>query len=148
MFRSLVAGTMTAAILGLTTSMVSAFFFGTAGLPFIVGSSIGFMLGSWRWYATASTQALITLDRYPALIRMHLLANFPSYLRGRSIRDFNSTSFSTWQLQSMLVVGWLSAGPALEAIQTQAEAALVEEIVKDEIETTTVNRSVLIGDGK
>jgi hypothetical protein len=150
MFRSMVAGTMAAATVGLGAAMISSVIFGTAGIPFVIGSSLGFILGSWRWYATATSQAMASLDQYPALLRLHLLANFPSsaLLRTRPLEQFNSAAFrGGWELKSMLVAGWLSAGPSLEAIQTQAEATLVEEYAKDtaevnsEVKRLTINAS-------
>jgi hypothetical protein len=147
MFRCMIAGTTAAATVGIGAAMISASIVGTAGLPFVLGSSFGFVLGSWRWYATAVSQASASIDLYPALLRLHLLANFPtsSAIRKRPLREFNSANFNQgWETKSMLVAGWLSAGPALDAIQTQAEAALVDEYAKDAAESNTGIRKLTI----
>jgi hypothetical protein len=147
MFRCMIAGTTAAATIGLGAAMLSATIFGTAGLPFVVGSSLGFALGSWRWYTTAVSQASVSMDLYPALLRLHLRANFPTStaIHDRPLRDFNSTNFNQrWQTRGMMVAGWLSAGPALDAIQSQAEAALVEEYARDAAESTSGIRKLTI----
>ncbi|TDZ22330.1 hypothetical protein Cob_v004899 [Colletotrichum orbiculare MAFF 240422] len=77
MLRSMLAGTSTALVVGLAASFVGSSIWGTAGLPFIVGSSLGFVIGSAKWYATATKEALLQLENYPSLLRLHVMANFP-----------------------------------------------------------------------
>ncbi|KAJ6782929.1 hypothetical protein PWT90_03081 [Aphanocladium album] len=130
MFRSLVAGTFTAMICGLSTAMACSMIWGTATLPFVLASSVGFALGSIRWYIISTKEALLQLHRYPALLRMHIIMNFPwfpEYSR-HGTAWFTQRKFSRdWIGKSILIAAWLSAQPALEDIQTQAEAALVQE---------------------
>jgi hypothetical protein len=108
MFRCMVAGTTTAAMLGLTFGIISSAVWGTAALPFIVGSSLGFTIGSTRWYSTSTFEALNSLDMYPALLRLHLLANFPRQqaFRNWPLSQFRAEVFDkSWVLKSMLVAG-------------------------------------------
>ncbi|KAF1734759.1 hypothetical protein CRV24_006305 [Beauveria bassiana] len=129
MFRSMVAGTSTAIIFGLGSALASSMIWGTATLPFVIFSSLGFALGSLRWYTVSSQEALMQLHRYPALLRMHIIGNFPwlpEYARYHPAW-FTPQRFSTnWVRKSVLIASWLSAQPALDEIQTQAEAALVQ----------------------
>lgn len=128
MFRSLLAGTYTAVVVGISSAIVASAIWGTAALPFVLGSSIGFTVGSLRWYLSAQRAAIFDLYRYPSLIRLHLLANFP-YQRefSRNGVDWYTprTFNSSWTLKSMLVAAWLSAQPAIEEIQTKTEAEVV-----------------------
>jgi hypothetical protein len=131
----MVAGTTTAAMLGLTFAIISATIWGTAALPFIIGSSMGFTIGSVRWYATSTTEAMNELDMYPALLRLHLQANFPRERRFRTwpLNQFRAEVFGqSWVLRSMLVAGWLTARPALDDIHDRKEAALVEAYSQEE----------------
>ena len=134
MFRSMIAGTTTAAMVGLSFAIASSFIWGTAALPFLVGSSLGFVLGSAQWYATSTHEALSRLNAYPALMRLHLLANFPREERFRTwtVNEFNAPVFErSWVLKSMLVASWLTAKPALDDIHDRKEAALVESYTKE-----------------
>ena len=135
MFRSMIAGTTTAAMFGIVFAMFSATLTGTAALPFIIGSSIGFAFGSYRWYAVSMSEALIRLDAYPALIRLHLMANFPTKFRTWSLRDFRAAKFrDSAILKSMLVAAWLAAKPALDEIEGKKEATIVAEYTRDSAE--------------
>ncbi|UNI22557.1 hypothetical protein JDV02_008436 [Purpureocillium takamizusanense] len=134
MFRSMIAGTSTAMILGITASMASSLIWGTATLPFVVFSSLGFALGSARWYMVSSQEALLQLRRYPALLRMHIVANFP-WLPEYAARDlawFTPERFAGgWVRRSVLVAGWLSAQPALDELHSQVQAAIVQKYVDE-----------------
>ncbi|KAL3956448.1 hypothetical protein ACCO45_009294 [Purpureocillium lilacinum] len=134
MFRSMIAGTSTAMILGITASMASSLIWGTATLPFVVFSSLGFALGSARWYMVSSQEALLQLRRYPALLRMHIVANFPwlPEYAARDVRWFTPERFAVdWVQRSVLVAGWLSAQPALEELHSQVQAAIVQKYVDE-----------------
>ncbi|KAI3544559.1 hypothetical protein CABS03_07898 [Colletotrichum abscissum] len=133
MLRSMLAGTSTAAVLGLSAAIVGSSIWGTAALPFIVGSSLGFVLGSTRWYIVAVKESLLQLDTYPAILRLHLIANFPwkPELGRHNLDWYNARRFSsTWQMKSMLVASWLTAQPALDEIRSRTEAALVDNYLR------------------
>jgi hypothetical protein len=141
----MIAGTTTAAMLGFSFAVLSSAFWGTAALPFLFGSSIGFVVGSFKWYTASTQDALSRLDMYPALLRLHLLANFPREERFRNwpINEFRSPVFErSWVLKSMLVASWLTARPALEDIHDKKEAAVVETYIKEAAEV----KALEIGD--
>ncbi|TEA17721.1 hypothetical protein C8034_v010049 [Colletotrichum sidae] len=136
MLRSMLAGTSTALVVGLAASFVGSSIWGTAGLPFIVGSSLGFVIGSAKWYATATKEALLQLENYPSLLRLHVMANFPwkPELGRRGVEWYTANRFnSNWQMRSLIVVGWLTAQPALEEIRSRREAELVEAYARQRI---------------
>ncbi|KAH7133717.1 hypothetical protein EDB81DRAFT_887529 [Dactylonectria macrodidyma] len=136
MLRSMLAGTSTAAVVGLTASFVGASLWGTAGLSFIVGSTAGFALDSIKWYLAASQEALVQLDKYPSILRLHLVSNFPWKPDfGRlGVEWYTSRRFSTnWQMKSILISAWLTAQPALDEIRSRTEAGLVESYSKERI---------------
>ena len=112
----LISGTLTAAATGMVACMIPALLVGTAGLPFLVGSCAGFVLGSVSFYRDSLRKALISLDSYPLLLRLHLHANFPSEGFNRwGVGRLRTEPFaSRWTLQSMLIASWLTAAPALD----------------------------------
>ncbi|ODA82393.1 hypothetical protein RJ55_00900 [Drechmeria coniospora] len=132
MFRSMIAGTSTAMIFGISAGMAGSLIWGTATLPFVIFSSVGFALGSLRWYAVSTQEALLQLRRYPSLLRMHIIANYP-WVPEYSCRDpswFTPRNFdANWVQRSVLVASWLSAQPALDDVHSQVEAALVQKYV-------------------
>ncbi|KAK1973273.1 hypothetical protein LZ30DRAFT_744060 [Colletotrichum cereale] len=148
MLRSMLAGTSTAAVIGLSAAMIGSSIWGTAALPFLVGSSMGFVLGSTRWYIIATREALLQLDNYPSILRLHLIANFPwkPELGRKSVDWYTSDRFSsTWQMKSMLVAGWLTAQPALDEIRNRTEAGIVESYVRQS-HAETGDLSIVTGD--
>jgi len=125
----MISGTTTAALVGLSFAIVGSTIWGTAALPFLYGSTMGYGLGSWRWYHNSIIEAEQSLIHYPHLIRLHMLANFPwqRMLDNRDVAWYNSANFRrNWVMESMLVASWLSAKPALEAIHARREQKLVE----------------------
>lgn len=135
MFRSLVAGTYTAAVVGVGTILVASAIWGTAALPFVLGSSVGFAVGSLRWYMSATKGALFDLHRYPSLLRLHLIANFPykPEFGRQGIEWYTRERFrADWTLTSMLVAAWMSAQPALEDIRARTEAEVVASFSVDD----------------
>ncbi|KAF0317261.1 hypothetical protein GQ607_015477 [Colletotrichum asianum] len=136
MLRSMLAGTATAAVVGLAASFVGASIWGTAGLPFIIGSSLGFVLGSTRWYVAASQEALLQLDKYPSILRLHLVSNFPwkPELGRLGVEWYTARRFgANWQMKSMLIAAWLTAQPALDEIRNRRETELVEAYSRQRI---------------
>lgn len=119
MTRVILSGTMTAVALGLGLSVISASIYGTAGLPFVLFSSVGFVIGAVGWYKDALAKSILALDRYPLLLRLHLHANFPSerfdsWSVARMKSAFRRETFPHWRLSSMLVASWMTATPALD----------------------------------
>ncbi|KAI7772286.1 hypothetical protein LZL87_007647 [Fusarium oxysporum] len=138
MLRSLVSGISTATVVGVSSGMVGSMIWGTAGLPFLIGSSLGFAFGSYRWYEVATREAMVQLELYPALLQMHITSNFPWVpdLHSKRREWYTAETFRrSWVMKSMLVVGWLSAESSLREIRERREARLVEEYVAAEEES-------------
>jgi hypothetical protein len=128
MVRSLVAGTTSAIVGGIACGVLPSMIWGTASLPFIFGSCLGFTLGSIRWYILTTEEALLNLHLYPALLRLHLRANYPREERFRKwdITEFRPQVFrQSWALKSMLVSSFLTAQPALDDINSRLEEGVV-----------------------
>jgi hypothetical protein len=91
----MVAGTASASLIGVTASVIGSIIWGTAGILFIIGSSIGFAVGTYRWYVHSTTEAMVHLGQYPSLIRLHLASNFPRNMnfRNRDLNWFRSEHF-------------------------------------------------------
>ncbi|KAF6803752.1 hypothetical protein CMUS01_15014 [Colletotrichum musicola] len=135
MIRSMIAGISHATVVGVSGAIIGSLVWGTASVPFIVASSVGFALGSWRWYQTATKEALIQLQRYPRLIRHHMESNFPwqAEIQGRGMDFYTVKRFSSsWTLQSMLVATWLSAEPSLGDLRSRAESRIIEEYAEED----------------
>lgn len=96
--------------------VIGGLIWGTAGLPFIVSACIGFVVGTTRWYMDALEKAFLSLDLYPAMLRLHLDANYPQkqFRRWETGKMHSSIFRKSPILQSMLVVAWLTAQPALD----------------------------------
>jgi hypothetical protein len=113
----------------MTGAICGTFLYGVANIPFIASASLGFVLGTFRWYYTSLRQALIAMDAYPVLLRLHLDANYPQKrFRTRGLGAFRSDRFKrSLVLRQMLVVAWLAAQPALEEVRSNEEKTLIEE---------------------
>ena len=119
------------AFLGLTGAVFGSLAFGTAGLPFIVASTLGFALSSFRWYYNSVGNALLSLDAHPAILRLHLDANYPHKRFGRwGLDRMRSGVFKqSWILKNMLVVAWLTAQPALDVSPSLPADSEIEFLV-------------------
>jgi len=116
MLRVALAGTVSSLVVGLGGAAVGAIAFGTAALPFLVCTFVGFVFGATGFYRDSVRQSLEYLDRYPRLLQLHLDANYPTrgFLRYER-NQLNSRYFGkSWILQSMLICSWLTAQPALD----------------------------------
>ena len=104
------------AFCGMTGAMLGSFLFGTANLPFLAASSLGIGIGAHRWYAATLEQALLSLDAYLGLLRLHLDINYPEVrFRRMGIEAFQSERFRwDWRWNSMLVSSRLTAHPAID----------------------------------
>lgn len=113
----------------MTGAICGTFLYGVASLPFIASASLGFILGTSRWYYASLRQAMIAMDAYPALLRLHLDANYPrKQFRTWGLGAFRSERFNnSLVLQQMLVVAWLTAQPALEEVRSNEEKILIDE---------------------
>lgn len=115
MFRSLVVGTTSAALVGTLCAIVGGMALGVGSIPFLIGASIGFHGGLWLHYNHSLLQAMVALHDFPSLLLLHLDANFPLY-RWRQKKWSGELDGKRlgWLERSMLVTAWQSAGAAVE----------------------------------
>lgn len=101
---------------GLAGSTITAIFYRTAAILFVISSCIGFIIGVVGFYKDSMAKAMLSLDLYPRLLQLHLESNFPwKGFRSWPLQDFRSVLFSrSWTLKSMLLVSWLTAQPAMD----------------------------------
>ncbi|KAG5743486.1 hypothetical protein H9Q69_010462 [Fusarium xylarioides] len=66
MLRSLVSGISTATVAGVSSGMIGSMIWGTAGLPFLIGSSLGFAFGSYRCAAANAHRVQLSLGVGPS----------------------------------------------------------------------------------
>ncbi|PYI14844.1 hypothetical protein BO99DRAFT_426052 [Aspergillus violaceofuscus CBS 115571] len=132
MFQCLLAGSSTAAIIGLFGATVLGYACTAGAVGFLGGSCLGFLLGSIGYYRTCCHQSLIAFVKYPELMRHHIDIDFgmhgvakASRFRGASVQTTVQEVRGDVALQGMLVAAWHSAVPAIEDIQNQEEARLV-----------------------
>ena len=135
MLRSIVFGSASAMFFGMTSAILGSLAFGVGSLAFLVGSSLGFVLGTFRWYRHSLLQSLLVLDAYPALMRLHLHANFPlKRFNHLPLRDCRSDRFrGRWIMENMLVVAWLTAGPALDVSWERVPSSRKSLILEQEM---------------
>jgi len=116
MTRVIISGTVSSVVMGMAGAMIGAWVYDTATIPFVVSSCVGFVMGAIGFYRDAVRKSLVSLDRYPRLLQLHLDANFPH--RGFDAwgrERMRSTTFAqSWVLRSMLVASWLTATRALD----------------------------------
>ena len=102
--------------MGMSGATIGAIIFDTATIPFVVSASAGFVLGAWGFYRDAMRKSLRAVDRFPALLQLHMDANFPhvGYNAWDRYRFRSATFANSWVLQSMLIAGWMTANRAIE----------------------------------
>ena len=89
--------------------------FGTGTLPFMIGATIAFSSGIAMYYRSCLSQALLSLEKYPHLLLLHLDANYPAQRWNMSrVTALLDERDSEWIQKSMLVTAWQSAGAALD----------------------------------
>ncbi|KAI4202301.1 MAG: hypothetical protein LQ350_002685 [Teloschistes chrysophthalmus] len=134
MTRGMVVGTTAGAVGGVVSAVLGGLILGVGSLPFVVGASIGFIVGLWKHYHSSVIYAMNALEDYPSLMLLHLDANFPLYRwKKRRIGGGEGRSALTWTEKSMLATAWQSAGAALDEIHTQKENAVVRDIVESSL---------------
>lgn len=117
------------AILGLGAASITAMFSGPAALAFVIGSSIGFVGGSVHYYHLCVRSAASAIGRFPGLMRLHLRANYPLKAWDRILMGPDAVN-RTWELQSMAIAAWESAGPALQVSMPLKDPCRFEVFVR------------------
>ena len=81
------------------------------------------------YYRTSVAQAIYATRQFPRLVQLHLDLNYPTrhlpWRQGGPV--FPIRRNHGWVMDSMLLTSYLTAGPALEKIHMQREAAMVEK---------------------
>ena len=121
MFQCLLAGSSSAAIIGMLGATVMGYAFTAGAVGFLGGSCVGFVMGSIGYYRTCARQSLIAFLKYPDLLRHHIAIDFgmhgvdkASQFWGTDVQRTMSEIQSDISLQGMLVAAWHSAVPAIE----------------------------------
>jgi hypothetical protein len=121
MFQSLIAGSTTAALVGLFGATLLGYGFAAGAVGFLGGSCFGFVVGTIGYYKACSRQSLLAFMRYPDLIRHHIFIDFGMHGVEKASRFWEKDSQNVVEavksdlgLQSILVAAWHSAVPAIE----------------------------------
>ena len=114
MISSIVVGSTTATVGGLVGAMLGSSLFGTGALPFIIGATVGFAGGLWKYYYHSLAIALVAIEELPSLILLHLDTTFPLYRWRRKGLVMLTDEKRTWVEDSMLITAFQSAGAAAE----------------------------------
>ncbi|KAF9884468.1 hypothetical protein FE257_001729 [Aspergillus nanangensis] len=132
MFQSLIAGSSTAALLGLFGASLLGYTLSAGAIGFVGGSCVGFIIGTVGYYRTSFRQSIVTLMRYPELLRHQLSTDFGMHgvekvnrFWGKDMKHVVEVVEGDWALQGMLIAAWHSATPAIQDIQDQEERNLV-----------------------
>jgi len=141
MLRNMVVSSTTAVVFGLTSASLGALTFGTAAIPFIVGTSVGFALGAYSHYRSSVIESHTVLMEMPDLFHYHLRRTYPvAYRQAR----FSNIFDDGWVSKSLAIGALFSAGDALNEIKSLQEAELISkygrisELQKGEEENSTV----------
>jgi hypothetical protein len=121
MFQSLIAGSSSAAILGLFGATLMGYAFTAGAIGFVGGSCLGFILGTVGYYRTCHQQSLIAFIKYPDLLKHHIIIDFGMHGVDKVSRFWGKDSENILQdvksdisLRGMLIAAWHSAVPAIE----------------------------------
>lgn len=73
MFRSLVVGATSAALLGTLSAILGGMALGAGSIPFVIGASIEFQGGLWLHYNHSLLQAMVALHDFPGLLLLRCI---------------------------------------------------------------------------
>ena len=100
MVRNIVLASTTAVVFGLTSATIGAVTYGTAAIPFIFGTSAGFVFGSYSHYRSSVIESAQFLKEMPELFHFHIKLTFPTHYRDRR---FTNVVDDGWICQSMAI---------------------------------------------
>jgi hypothetical protein len=72
MIRNLIVSSTTAGVFGISCATLGAAAFGTAALPFIVGTTIGFVFGAYSHYRQCVIESATVLMEMPDLFHYNI----------------------------------------------------------------------------
>ena len=120
MVRAFLIGSSLAPIFGITASMIGSMIWGTGGLPFIIGSSFGYVLAILGWYKSAVKRTNAAAMKFPGLMLLHLKWNYPVDERvGRLTEDdMRWEGDKGWVVNNWLISAWLTAQDTIDDIMS------------------------------
>lgn len=121
-------------MLGGTMAWGAQVCFGLGGLGFVYGSCIGFVASSYAYFMHCRKQAFIALDRFPSLMKMHLMMNFKlggferlQLQSKEQLAAFRAEVMSSLRLRCWLIAAWQSAASSIEVrIKAQLRPELID----------------------
>lgn len=124
MLRNLVVSSTTAVVFGLTSATIGAMTFGTAAIPFIVGTSAGFCFGAYSHYRSCVIESAQLFREMPDLFNFHIKLSFPgTYRQSR----FTNVIDDGWVCRSLAIATLFSASNTIEEIRARQEMELIEK---------------------
>jgi hypothetical protein len=129
------------AVLGLALAAAGGMLTGSGTLGFMVGSSVGFVGATVRYYQSCLRQSLVALEQHPGLMRLHLAYNFPDHHHHHHhllhhglapaadmTRDYWTGDFAR---QGNLIAAWQSASTTIDDIFDRRTQLLVDRAIRD-----------------
>jgi hypothetical protein len=124
MLRNIVVSSTTAAVFGLACATIGATTFGTAAIPFLVGTSSGFIFGAYSHYRSSLVESAQFLKEMPDLFHFHIRRTFPAtYQQVKFTNVYNDG----WIGRSMAIAALFSASTTLTEISSRQEQQLIEK---------------------
>jgi len=124
MLRNLVVSSTTAAVFGLTSATIGAMTFGTAAIPFICGTTAGFMFGAYSHYRSCVLESAQLFKDFPDLFNYHIRIGYPASYRQH---QFSNVIDDGWVAKSMAIGTLSSASDNLTEIRNLQEQRLIEK---------------------
>jgi hypothetical protein len=124
MIRNLIVSSTTAGVFGISCATLGAAAFGTAALPFIVGTTIGFVFGAYSHYRQCVIESATVLREMPDLFHYNIKHVYPASYR-QSV--FTNIINDNWLAKSMAVGALFNANDTLAEIRARQEAEFVDK---------------------
>ena len=98
--------------------------FGTAAIPFIVGTSAGFCFGAYSHYRSCVVECTQLFKEMPDLFNFHIKLSFPgTYRQSR----FTNVIDDGWVSRSLAIATLFPASNTLEETRARQEMELIEK---------------------
>jgi len=124
MLRNIVVSSTTAVVFGLTSATLGAMTFGTAAVPFICGTTAGFIFGAFSHYRSCIIESTQMFKEMPELFSFHLRLSYPASYRQQR---FTNIADDGWVAKSMAIGALFSAANTMNEIRNLQEQKLIEK---------------------